>query len=107
SPSLTPTPHRESFPHSNTSVSPFLTPTPHRESFPHSYTSHESFPRPYTSVSPSLTSTPHSKTFSHSYTSQRVLPTLQHIATNVKPLRVDQASSSDLYPIGENCRFYK
>ncbi|KAG7169265.1 hypothetical protein Hamer_G027744 [Homarus americanus] len=62
SPSLTPTHHRQSIPHSYTSqrdlpsllhitVSPSVTPTHHSESFPHSYTQH-------------------SESFSHSYPSQ-------------------------------------
>ncbi|KAG7170379.1 hypothetical protein Hamer_G016199 [Homarus americanus] len=50
SPSFTPTPHRESFPHSYASVSPSFTPTPHS--------------------SPSLTPSPHSESFPHPYTSQ-------------------------------------
>ncbi|KAG7175934.1 hypothetical protein Hamer_G031723 [Homarus americanus] len=66
------TPHRESFPHSYTSVSPSLTPTPHSESFPPLHIT----------ARPSLTPTHHSESFPHPYTSQRDLPSLLHITFN-------------------------
>ncbi|KAG7170579.1 hypothetical protein Hamer_G029722 [Homarus americanus] len=76
------------------SVSPSLTPTHHRQSFPHSYTSQRDLPSLlhitvspshtpiHSTVSPSLTPIHHNESFSHSYTSQRVLPSLLHITAS-------------------------
>ncbi|KAG7172853.1 hypothetical protein Hamer_G029620 [Homarus americanus] len=52
-------------------ASPFLTPTPHRESFPHPYTSQGVLPSLlHNTVSLSHIDTHHTESFPHPYTSQ-------------------------------------